>query len=320
MVRKLASLLRTLEEQSRFLSKDGSAPNTGKIYALCEVLMEDLNNYCETQIPIDDANTLNVKLFPYYPPPSPLLPHQVPLSTVCLQDLVDDNWDLTMLRILPFIDGVNSVKQIALKADADYKLTRKALQHLLYYGCLLLLDVFQFGAIYASTAEIAGFVEDPEVQAECARYVALPEEEGGDAGVTDDKKEVSERALVELYLALRQGLTVKAWYVEHEAELVGVDVRRFITFGVVKGFLYRVHKYAISPSAVKQVKVMNKKRGVSDKGMRKQKEKSGEGEKFLGQFLDGAHCFDEICTEFMISERELINRLKTWGDVQIIHR
>lgn len=320
MVRKLASLLRTLEEQSRFLSKDASAPNTGKIYALCEVLMEDLNNYGETQIPIDDANTLNVKLFPCYPPPPPLLPHQVPLSTVPLQDLVDDNWDLTMLRILPFIDGVNSVKQIALRADADYKLTRKAVQHLLYYGCLLLLDVFQFGAIYASTAEIAGFVEDPEVQAECARYVVLPDEEGGDAGVTDNKKEVSERGLVELYLALRQGLTVKSWYVEHEAELVGIDVRRFITFGVIKGFLYRVHKYAISPSAVKQVKMMNKKRGVSDKGMQKQKEKSGEGEKVLGEFLGGAHCFDEICTEFMISERELINRLKTWGDVQIIHR
>lgn len=320
MVRKLASLLRTLEEQSRFLSKDASPPNTGKIYALCEVLMEDLNNYCETQIPIDDANTLNVKLFPCYPPPPPLLPHQVPLSTVRLQDLVDDNWDLTMLRILPFIDGVNSVKQIALRADADYKLTRKAVQHLLYYGCLLLLDVFQFGAIYAPTAEIAGFVEDTEVQAECARYVALPDEEGGDAGVMDDRKDVGERGFVELYLALRQGLTVKAWYAEYEAELVGVDVRRFITFGVIKGFLYRVHKYAISLSAVKQVKMMNKKRGLSDKGMWKKKEKSGEVEKELGEFLDGSHCFDEICTEFMISERELMSRLKTWGDVQIIHR
>lgn len=318
MVRKIASLLRTLEEQSWFLSEDASAPNTGKIYALCEVLMEDLNNYCETQIPIDDANTLNIKLFPCYPPPPPLLPHHVPLSTVRLQDLVDDNWDLTMLRILPFIDGVNSVKQIALKADADYKLTRKAVQHLLYYGCLLLLDVFQFGAIYAPTAEIAGFVEDTEMQAECARYVALPDDGGGDT--MGDRKEVGGMDLVELYLALRQGLSVKAWYMEHEDKLVGIDMRRFITFGVIKGFLYRVHKYAISPSAVKQVKMMNKKRGFSDKGMRKQREKSGKGEKELGEFLDGSHCFDEICTEFMVSERELTARLRTWGDVQIIHR
>lgn len=314
VVVKLASLLRTLEEQSRFLSKDGSAPNTGKVYALCEVLMEDLNNYSETQIPIDEANTLNIKLFPTYPPPPPVYPHHVPVSKVRLQDLMDDNWDLTMLRILPYIDGVNSVKQIALRADADYKLTRKAVQHLLFYGCLLLLDVFQFGAIYAPTAEIAGFVEDGEAQGECARYVASPGE-----GV-EKREEISEMRVVELYLALRQGLTVRNWYAEHEAELKGIDVRRFITFGVIKGFLYRVHKYAISHSAVKQIKVLNKKRGVSEKKREKEKYKGDGGKRELAEFLDGAHCFDEICTEYMISERELMTRLKDWGDVQIIHR
>ena len=34
--------------------------------------MEDLNNYSETQIPIDEFNTLNIKLFPTYPPPPPV--------------------------------------------------------------------------------------------------------------------------------------------------------------------------------------------------------------------------------------------------------
>lgn len=317
---KLANVLRTLEEQSRFLSRDTSAPNTGKIYALCEVLMEDLNNYCETQIPIDDSNTLNVKLFPTYPPPPPVLPHHVPLSTVRLQELVDDNWDLTMLSILPYIDGVNSVKQISLRADADYKLTRKAIRHLLYYGCLLLLDVFQFGAIYAPTAEIAGFVDDEEVQEECARYVTLPPEMRGNDSNVRGLGEISGTRLVELYLALRQGLSVKSWYAEHEAELADIDVRRFITFGVIKGFLYRVHKYAFSPAAVKQFKSMNKKRGLTDKGKSKQKDKVGDSERKMEEFLDGTHCFDEICTEFMISERELVGRLKDWGDVQIIHR
>lgn len=317
---KLANVLRALEEQSRFLSRDTSAPDTGKIYALCEVLMEDLNNYCETQIPIDESNTLNVKLFPTYPPPPPVMPHHVPLSTVRLQDLMDDNWDLTMLRILPYIDGVNSVKQISLRADADYKLTRKGIRHLLYYGCLLLLDVFQFGAIYAPTADIAGFVDDEEVQEECARYVALPPEMGGNEITGRRSGEISGTRLVELYLALRQGLSVKSWYAEHETELTGIDIRRFITFGVIKGFLYRVHKYAFSLAAIKQVKLMNKKKGVADKGKSKQKDKIGDGETKIEEFLDGTHCFDEICTELMISERELVSRLKDWGDVQIIHR
>lgn len=45
-----------------------------------------------------------------------------------------------------------------------------------------------------------------------------------------------------------------------------------------------------------------------------------EIEKELEKFLDGTHCFDEICTELMISEKELGQRLKAKGDVQIICR
>ncbi len=52
VVEKLADLMRGLEEQSGFLSKDFSKQNAGKVYSLCEMLMEDLNNYCECMIPI----------------------------------------------------------------------------------------------------------------------------------------------------------------------------------------------------------------------------------------------------------------------------
>ena len=51
--------------------------------------------------------------------------------------------------------------------------------------------------------------------------------------------------LVQLYASLKQGQTLKNWCLEHNVLLAGIDVRRFITFGVIKGFLYRVHKYAL---------------------------------------------------------------------------
>lgn len=38
------------------------------------------------------------------------------------------------------------------------------------------------------------------------------------------------------------------------------------------------------------------------------------------KYLDGSHCFDEICTDLMISEKELLALLKDVGDVQIIYR
>jgi len=49
-------------------------------------------------------------------------------------------------------------------------------------------------------------------------------------------------------------------------------------------------------------------------------EEMGIGDAELKKFLDGTHCFDEICTELGISERELMSRLKSWGDVHVINR
>ena len=71
VVRKLAVLMRSLEEQSGFLSKEEAENEDGqslprgihgsmsktkarRIYALCEMIMEDLNNYSECMIPIGE--------------------------------------------------------------------------------------------------------------------------------------------------------------------------------------------------------------------------------------------------------------------------
>lgn len=301
-------------------------------------------------IPIDDANTLNIKLFPTYPAPPPLLPHHVPLSTVLLKKLVDQNWDLTMLLILPHIDGINSVFQIALAADADYRLVRKAIRHLLYYNCVFLLDIFSFSAIYAPTAELACFVESTELQDECARYLTIPySDENGVVPGDDDGPLISGTELVELYCSLKQGQSVRHFAIHHATMLERIDVRRLITFGVIKGFLYRVHKYAIAPAAVKKPAHRSSKKNAVKGGFgggggggeqsvgKEQQPQDGDDENAdkaddagmegaadkkadLFLYLDGTHCFDEICTELMISERELMGKLKTWGDVQIIHR
>lgn len=52
VVQKLADLMHALEEQNSFLSRDYSKSGEGKVHSLCEMLMEDLNNYCECMIPI----------------------------------------------------------------------------------------------------------------------------------------------------------------------------------------------------------------------------------------------------------------------------
>ena len=321
---KLASLFRHLEEHERFLSVEiARAPerNTGRIYSICEQVLEDLNNYSECMIPIDGTTTtINIKLFPIYAPPPPLYAWQVPLLTVDLEGMMDPSWDLTMLRILPYIDGVRSVKRIAAEADADFKLVRKAIRHLLYYGCATLLDVFSFSAIYAPTESMAVFVEDEVMQEECLNHVQIPELPGVSRSLPqkstvekaskEEARELDALWLVELYLSLRQGQQLRSWVLEHGPHLPNtIDVRRFITFGVLNGFLYRVHKYALATSA------------IPVKGRDKQSKPTQVNDQALDRFLNGTHCFDEICTELMISEKELMRRMKAYdGDVQVICR
>ena len=385
VVRKLGLLLRSLEEQAGFLSREedrerekarekegnkrgpilragkgysNSISGGGKVYALCEMILEDLNNYCECMIPIgkgwlrrdsnegsrligfvlDPSNTLNLKLFPARRPPPTIHAWHVPLSIVRLSTLAraetSNSWDLTLLRIIPYIDGVASVARISQLADADLNLTRKAVAHLVYYGCVILLDIFQFSAVYAPTADYGAFVESTEMQAECLRYVMVPwtqqqhqnvksdgngnvgngpyegmgvktgnmtprrmdvnsNDFGGNNGsditlgssyrstntVTSLTQSTSKLTLanpthtsalsastlarastsahlppaermqyllIRLYASLKQGLTLRNWCIENASSLDGIDIRRFITFGVIKGFLYRVQKFAFA--------------------------------------------------------------------------
>lgn len=371
VVTKLAHVMQSLEEQSKFLSSDTSPSGTGKIYSLCEMLMEDLNNYCECMIPIDELNTLNIKLFPTLPNPPSVKAWHVPLFTVRIETLMDDHWDLTMQRIIPFIDGVRSVKRISRVADADMKLTKKCIKHLLYYGCVLLLDIFTFNGIYAPTAEFdETIVKDVEMQRECARYVnkafaaveesiAIKSVDGRSShsqlpfASTDKdvwpqtaKGEIVDGvAIVQLFAALRQGLTVRAWYGQNSNMLANIDMRRFITFGVIKGFLHRIHRYAIATGVANEKKNRvqrdrRPRRTVLPRSMSSELHMAEDDQHTvryghdeseedvehipdseLARYLDGTHCFDEICTEFEISESKLVDRIRRYpSEVVLINR
>ena len=107
------------------------------------------------------------------------------------------------------------------------------------------MDIFQFNNVYALTPDIEDVVASKDLQGECVRYVTSGKNEirslskilGGNV------KKPSFASLFELYCSLRQGKTLREWITEHKSALEGVDIRRFISFGVIKGFLYRIHQY-----------------------------------------------------------------------------
>lgn len=179
-------------------------------------------------------DAINVKLFPTHPNPPEVQDWDVPVTLLDLNRRRSDNWDLTMIRVLPFVNGINHVKRIAQLADADLELTRQCIEHLLYYRCIIIIDTFQFSNIYAVRPTLATLAEDDVVISECASYVTkkgyqLP----------------TWPTLLRLYGSLRPSTTLNDWIDDNNIETIGIDVRRFITFGVIKGFLRRVHRFPI---------------------------------------------------------------------------
>lgn len=139
----------------------------------------------------DDANTINMKLFPHHPTPPEVKGWHVPVPKMKFADIVDPTWDLTLQRVIKHLDGVSDVRRIAFLADVSLELAQLALRHLLYYDTILLLDMFFFGACYAPRPGIHDFVANVGgIVDECANYVCVGAS-GSSGGNSNDNGSVS---------------------------------------------------------------------------------------------------------------------------------
>ena len=98
-----------------------------KIYPILEQLFADLNSFSETSIRIDKYNSIELRIFPHYPSPPKVNSWDVPVPLIDIANRVEPNWDLTMRKVVPYINGVDHVKKIAQKAEADIDLVKECM-------------------------------------------------------------------------------------------------------------------------------------------------------------------------------------------------
>ncbi|TDZ20263.1 Nitrogen permease regulator 2-like protein [Colletotrichum orbiculare MAFF 240422] len=315
VVRRLAVTFKEMEKQNEYLSQEGAeglpkGPRGGErrpIESLLEIVKEDLNNYGECMIPVDDANTINMKLFPHHATPPQVRGWHVPVAKMKFSDIVDPTWDLTMQKVVAHIDGVNDVRRIAWLADVSLDLAKLALRHLLYYDTVLLLDMFFFGSCYAPRPGVHDFVADRDgIVDECAAYVCI-----------HARQRVSSFMLIKLMTSFCVGKSVTEWLRGHQEAgfdvLRYVDVRRLVQFGVIKGCLYRVHKYVVSKQYLAAL-ATGQARPVA----------AAAGGDPLQKYTDGCHSFDQIVTERNLTDGEIMDKLKSLpvppGDLTVFYR
>lgn len=148
---------------------------------------------------------------------------------------------------------------------------------------------------------------------ECANYVCI----------MSSGQRVSNYQLIKLLTTFSVGRTVAEWlrlHMEAGFEVLRyVDVRRLVQFGVIKGLLYRVHKYVVSKQYIAGLAT-----GLSRPVDNGEGGGSATGGDALQRYMDGTHCFDQIITEMNVTEAGIMERLKGFsapaGDLTVLYR
>jgi hypothetical protein len=350
------------ESDERVARGDEEDRHEGLVERVLREVFEQLNRYAECSVWVSATQVLNLRLerknissvgreTVLQRGKLKVRAWNVPLLVRALPEQEGWTWDLVLEKVHPFIDGVNHVKKIARLADVDLKLVRKAVTELVLHERVILLDIFHFQAVYVLTSDFALFAGNVEVIDECGEYVAINPKDGMFASVLDkqtieDCSGTPDRAtILELYSILKPGLCVADFCLAHQNQLANIDVRRFITFGVIKGFLKRMHKYALALDPP-DMQITSESTAIDlDKAWRKAALSSGwatpptdlvslqekleteeerarqEGAKLV-RYLDGRHCLDQICMEMGMHEKEVVEKIKSgkFGEVVVFCR
>jgi hypothetical protein len=279
VLRKTSRFLRQLEIEDGLLAveedldglkwageDDYPARNVGIIHGLLRDIFEQLNDYGEACIRLSEFHVLNLHL----DDPEEITrehdgsthltvrPWHVPLLVRDLPDPSTWTWDLTLRRIHPYINGINHIQRISELADVELKLIKRAVRELILHDRVILLDIFHYQAVYAGASGLIDFIKDVDMQDECRTYVALSSNPSKDkqnitSSPAPSPPAPTRQLIIELYSALQPGVCVAdfclALYngISNKAAVTSVlDIRRFITFGVIKGILRRQQKYALA--------------------------------------------------------------------------
>ena len=98
---------------------------------------------------------------------------EVPLPIVDIAKLDRKNWDLTLIRVSDYLNGVRTVEQISRLSKTDSNLVQEALCILQYYKCVVNVDYFMRTNRYRVTESINDYLKDRTLQNACLKYLSV---------------------------------------------------------------------------------------------------------------------------------------------------
>lgn len=228
---QLAQIFYSLEIDRKFVSQSDKM----QLQTTLQQVREGLNSRDGVAAVVFSAENAPLRFKERFtqPPPPEIPLCDVPLPLCNLVECQEASWDFCLRQIIPFIDGIHNIQSIATESGIIVANVILIIQHLIMFKCVTIIDMIQPTNYYRLTARFKEVWSDRKICDTVGRYIT------GDAGNVDL------RLAQQLYVTLRSSDTVREFVAKNQAvfDTYSISTRHFITFGLMHGFLRRLHVY-----------------------------------------------------------------------------
>ncbi|KHJ41958.1 nitrogen permease regulator 2 [Trichuris suis] len=232
LVEKLAKSLEAFELECSFLSDESSRASLKPIMLQ---ILSDLNSNGRSSIVVNEKCEVHLKLMRFHSSVSPTLEWMAPAlrRPVDASDMI--RCDLVLQKLLPHINGFDTVARISATARVDLAITKRCLRDAMRDDLICLHPVFQYGSHYAVTPLVRKLYKDKSLQEQFCRSVAMDSQQSPVRFVD----------LFRLLNSIQAHMSIKEWYVRSLPRSYGVDERKLVQMAVCHGMLRKLSGYPL---------------------------------------------------------------------------
>lgn len=271
IVQKCAEYFIELEMEYKFLT---NPKHQKQVLEVMEKMFIDLSTIGESVIEVsledDKIVSMYFKLCPLYRgcEPPEIDYHMVPMfiRQVDLTDRLIEKMDVLSQKIIPQIDGINTVREIAIILELDASLVARCVRNLHFYECVSLVPMFLYFNTYVATERVHDFYKNQKEISECLEFVKIQNviaEDGSE--IPMPTPEFSD--VFRLYLSMKCGKQIGDWVDTENPRAMGIDEQRLVQFGMHHQFLRKLSVYPIctdNPGNNSLLKACNGKTSIDD--------------------------------------------------------